>query len=342
MRIGVLGTDYILSDLSLRELWIQSLKQIVSTLEEDLPYPVSYVLLITCNRSEIFFSSSDLLDTAAFLYDKLSSYLCRPLQENSYFYLGESCFTHLAVVASGLRSSQIGETEILRQVKQAYEKAKQVRILTKDIHFAFQKSLHIAKQFAGLIQSPSLEKILIEKYIKTSGAQSFFFLGNSGLNQKIIKQLLHKSELNLCLCSQFPSSSLDNRIKLVDFSSIEQWIEYDALICASDQRGYVIHSPSCKIKTRLIVDLSVPRCVDPSLSFTHDIPILNIESLNETMTLLQSSYTDQMKSVKEKIFFYAHQTFLSFEKKNSYKLLIKTLQNELSEEIYIKPFTRKR
>ena len=209
MHIAILGTDYTLSDLPTREAWILSLRRIAQTF--DFPH----VLLVTCNRCEIYFASEDLELTAKLLQAQL-----HPSKNQSYLYFGKKCFAHLAIVSSGLGSAQIGETDIRRQVKQAYEKGKMSCQLTSDIHFLFQKSLKIGKQFHGPVhgieRQPSLERIVVERCLQVLDQEKVFFLGNSQMNRKIIQLLVSKSDAEIWLCSQHvPSLFGDKKVKIL-------------------------------------------------------------------------------------------------------------------------------
>ena len=84
-------------------------------------YPeAGLVLLMTCNRSEIYMSGTgtdfvwleqQFADTKKFPVEALKGAAMR--------YEGKSCLTHLCRVVCGLDSAVLGEVEIIRQVKQA-------------------------------------------------------------------------------------------------------------------------------------------------------------------------------------------------------------------------------
>jgi glutamyl-tRNA reductase len=321
MQVAVLGTNHTLANLPLRELWIRSLRKVVSSWE--LPYPVSYILLITCNRCEIFFASEDLHHTAERLQYWLQQEMEQPVAAHSYLFFGKECFHHLAKVASGLESAQIGETDVRRQVKQAYEKAKSSQNLSSDLHFLFQKSLKIGKQFLGALhgieKQPTLEKVLLEMLLKMDEKRSIFFLGNSQLNRKLIQRLIYKGERDIFLCShQHQAPFPQDQVKMLDFTLLSFWQQCDIVVCASDPIHYVINPPATQVKTRLILDLSVPRCANPALERSHGLPILNMEYLNLLLEKNQLQYQDRITAAKESVSVCVDRLFATFEKKNLY------------------------
>lgn len=121
-------------------------------------YPeAGLVLLMTCNRSEIYMSGTDtdfvwleqqFADTKKFPVEALKGAAMR--------YEGKSCLTHLCRVVCGLDSAVLGEVEIIRQVKQAYLAAKTRGQTDAEMNMVFQGALRLAKEVAGTSQMTHL------------------------------------------------------------------------------------------------------------------------------------------------------------------------------------------
>lgn len=121
-------------------------------------YPeAGLVLLMTCNRSEIYMSGTDtdfvwleqqFADTKKFPVEALKGAAMR--------YEGKSCLTHLCRVVCGLDSAVLGEVEIIRQVKQAYLAAKARRQTDAEMNMVFQGALRLAKEVAETSQMTHL------------------------------------------------------------------------------------------------------------------------------------------------------------------------------------------
>lgn len=121
-------------------------------------YPESgLVLLMTCNRSEIYMSGTDtdfvwleqqFADTKKFPVEELKGAAMR--------YEGRSCLTHLCRVVCGLDSAVLGEVEIIRQVKQAYLAAKERGQTDAEMNMVFQGALRLAKEVAETSQMTHL------------------------------------------------------------------------------------------------------------------------------------------------------------------------------------------
>ena len=107
------------------------------------------LVLSTCNRTEIYGVTEDLNTTtehAVTTFSRFSQIAPEHFREKLYQKSGEEAVRHLFTVASGLDSMALGETEILGQVKDAYQKAQTSRWTRKTLNTLFQKSLNVGKK----------------------------------------------------------------------------------------------------------------------------------------------------------------------------------------------------
>ena len=106
------------------------------------------VILSTCNRVEIYAATS--LEPAA-AFAELKRFLatrhdCRDSLTHELYTLGEpQSVAHLFRVACGLDSMVLGETEILGQLKRAYEMAFQHGHTGRRLNKTFQRAFNVAK-----------------------------------------------------------------------------------------------------------------------------------------------------------------------------------------------------
>lgn len=112
-----------------------------------LPGMEECLILNTCNRTEIYGSGNGASSLAA-VRDYLGDF--RQLEADfleRHFYQreGEAVVRHAFEVASGIDSQMVGETEILGQVKEAYDDALRRKSAGKILNRVFQKSFQAAK-----------------------------------------------------------------------------------------------------------------------------------------------------------------------------------------------------
>jgi glutamyl-tRNA reductase len=261
LPVGVLGVNHKTADLELREA--------VARASAMLPEEV--VILSTCNRIEIYYSSSCLPQ----MHGELLSFF-RPFQHRFYSYFDQHCLTHLCRVTAGLDSAIVAETDIQRQVKCAYTKACATIRLPSPLHFLFQKALKVAKEIRShLLPHPSsLSSVIWDLMIQHgSTAARPLFVGNSHVNRALIRFFQQKGIQNIVLCSR-GTNGMGREI-------LQQWEQFDLIITATHAQHYLLQPKVLDDHTRLIFDLSVPRNVDPSMRTLAGVTLYNIEQLHQ-------------------------------------------------------------
>ena len=134
----MLGINHKLADLKLRELLAKaSQRRFGAGISTHGSH--HFILLSTCNRTEIYFCSDDLAATHTYLLSILRNEVDEEFDQKLYSYFGRDCFHHLARVTAGLDSAIVAETEIQGQVKKAYEFAAQFPICRKRCITFFKK-----------------------------------------------------------------------------------------------------------------------------------------------------------------------------------------------------------
>ena len=104
------------------------------------------MILSTCNRSEIYtVAREDEPDLQALISD-FKSVSVSELNSCSREFEGLDVAEHLFRVVSSLDSMVIGEPEIVSQVKQAYQKARENRAAGKVLNNLSQKAFNVAKR----------------------------------------------------------------------------------------------------------------------------------------------------------------------------------------------------
>lgn len=152
MTIFALGVNHKTASVDLREQIAFSPEQLHQALPALRAQPGvrEAVIVSTCNRTEIYCHadahngpSADLLLGWLAGYHGVSATL---LQEHSYCHTDAEAIDHLMRVASGLDSLILGEPQILGQVKQAFQFAKNQASVGGILERLFQQTFHIAKR----------------------------------------------------------------------------------------------------------------------------------------------------------------------------------------------------
>ena len=111
----MVGINYKLADLKLREQLAKSCLRHFGTSNAVQP-PHYFIILSTCNRTEVYFQSENLRHPYLHL-KHLREDVVEDFNQKLYSYFGQSCLLHLCRVTTGLDSAIVAETEIQGQVK---------------------------------------------------------------------------------------------------------------------------------------------------------------------------------------------------------------------------------
>ncbi|MDP1879902.1 MAG: glutamyl-tRNA reductase [Parachlamydiaceae bacterium] len=298
IRMGVIGINHKLADLKLREQLAKTCQQRFGFLQ-SVHQNHYFILLSTCNRTEIYFCSNDLAETHSYILQILRAEVNEEFDHKLYSYFGLDCFSHLVRVTSGLDSAIIAETEIQGQVKKAYETVADFFTLPSEIHFLFQKSLGIAKKIRTDLQlgrgMPLLEDAILHTgklLFKETEKTNVLFVGASEINQKILEFLKNKHFSKITLCNRTVENaynlSQQFNIDLLPWSQLSSWIDYDWIIFGTKSSNYLISDKDIKnkkVSQKLIMDLSVPRNVEPKLGQHSKVTLLNIDQINRLLKI---------------------------------------------------------
>ncbi|MCP5503685.1 MAG: glutamyl-tRNA reductase [Chlamydiales bacterium] len=279
MQVGIVGINHKSSALPLREALAKAFQKAFEKKEG--------VLLSTCNRTEFYFCARSLAETQMEILFLLREEMEQSFEHALYSYFGHDCFNHLGRVVSGLDSAIFGESDIQRQVKLAYENAREKGKLPHEMHYLFQKGLKIGKELRSSFLMAKKGKALpyviheiLEKNGRSVEESQVLFVGNSAINRKLISFFQFRGARKLTLCTrmekgEFPKVSVEN------WDILEKWDNYDVVICGTYHKSHIIKKSKCSFKETLLFDLSVPRNIDPKLGMHPNLKLYNIDQIGK-------------------------------------------------------------
>lgn len=302
MHIGVIGLNHKLGNVPLRGLFANTCEKIFTAHS-----PIPCVLLSTCNRTEIYFSAP----MPQILHSQILYFLREELnfefEHLLYSYFNADCFTHLARVCSGLDSAIAAETAIQGQVRDAYRQAMQLHTLPYELHYLFQKASKISKEVRQSLSSlngfPTLEHAILQigsSYFKNFEGKNLLFVGASNVNKSILAFLKNKG-LNITLCNR-THKEWEN-CQTLSWNALETWHRYDWIIVATKSPHYLIKKTAylCENARSLLIDLSMPANVDRRLSTHEGLTLMDIDTVNETLSYSRKQYKQILQKAEEQI-----------------------------------------
>lgn len=303
MTLAVLGLNHKSSRLEFREALQRKLEDIESVYTPLLRAAAceALVLLSTCNRVEIYFATPHFEKTVREIEKFLLSGHDGSAQEfrnSHYLFQGEDAIRHCFTVAPGLDSMIMGEPEILGQMKKAFQTARAKGTLSGALMRLFEKSFQTAKEVRsdtdigkGAIGTASVSMALAQKVCGSLQKKSILVLGAGSFGEKLIMHLVGNDCRNITVSSRWTErgQELANRysIREVPFS---KWMEHlagtDLFISATTQPAMLLSARELsgimskrKEKPLCLIDLAVPRTIDPEVSKVEGVHAYNIEDL---------------------------------------------------------------
>jgi glutamyl-tRNA reductase len=259
------------------------------------------LLLTTCNRVEVYAVSDGRVST-----DEIARCLIRKANSDPhhyappfYRYEANRCAHHLFRVASGLDSMVVGESEILGQAKKAYESARQSGAVGPYLHRLFQRAFRVAKQVRthteiarGAVSVGSVAVDLAQRIFGKLTNCKVLVLGAGETGERTARALVSRgvSDIRVSNRSADRANELAHAVGGCAVVPFNEWMiqcrEIDILITstASEMPLLTPDKLAPTLRERVdrplfIIDIAVPRDVDPSVNEMDGVYLYDIDSI---------------------------------------------------------------
>ena len=258
-------------------------------------------ILSTCNRVEIYGGVPELDGTVQRLSQFLSDHArmdLRGLAEQLYSFTEPESVQHLFAVAGGLDSMVLGEHEILQQVKAAYEWAREHGATGKLLNGLFQRALNAGKTVrtrtalgAGCRSIGAVAVELAGKIFGDLRQASVLLVGAGEIGELTLARLAERGvrRLRIMNRSMERAAQLAARygVASAPLDALEaQMAEADIIISSISAPEALITRaqlaaamPRRHRRALCVIDLGVPRNVEPSVGELENIFLFNVDDL---------------------------------------------------------------
>jgi len=303
--IILVGLNHKTAPIDIRECLAFSAEKLeeANAQARNLPFLKETMVLSTCNRVEIYAVVQDPARSVGELKRFLSAFHGYPLEkfeQSLYSPMGEEAVRHVFRVASSLDSMVVGETQILGQLKDAYETASGNKTAGPILHRLLPLAFHVAKRVrtetkignrAVSVSSVAVElarKIFENLEGKTAlliGAGEMIELATQHLVADGVRRVLvtnRTHERALLLAEKFGGEAIpiDQMGKGLAVA--------DIVISATNARDYVLrHEQMARVmKERkqspiFLIDIADPRDVEPRVNDLENVYLYNIDHLQQ-------------------------------------------------------------
>ncbi|MCZ0702420.1 glutamyl-tRNA reductase [Natronobacillus azotifigens] len=320
MNILMIGIDYHTAPIEIREQCALDQASISKALQQvkQKSYIKENVILSTCNRTEIYLVVESFDMVCEKMETIMNEWFSLPIEKlSNYFviYKNEEVISHLFRVASGLDSMVLGETQIIGQVKQAFEMAKQEQSCGWIFNQLFKQAITMAKKAhkdTGIADHPvSLSYVAVkflQDYLGKLAGKKVLILGAGkmgtlaatnvekfGLKELAILNRNYEKAKELAKTVSgvaYPIEQLTERLKCMDI--VISTFSVDTPIITEKMLDNI--SFQQKNKKLIMMDLSLPRSIDPNLRHFNQIDLYDIDQIHE---MIDDSFANRKKAAKE-------------------------------------------
>lgn len=302
MEIIVVGLNHKTAPVELRERSTRFLnqKEVLSSFK-GITGLKEILLLTTCNRVEILFTSEEPDQTIRELMRYWSGGILQSVSDGlpgSYIYRAGEAVQHLFRVASSLDSMVIGEPQILGQIKEAYREASGQHhtgvILNRLLHKTFSVAKRIRTETGIASHAVSISFAAVElakKIFQDLAGKKALLIGAGEMAELAAEHLLNNRVRKIIVANRTLERALDlagrwqgQAISLEEVPSA--LIETDIVISSTGAAETIIYYPQVKaiMKQRkqrplFFIDIAVPRDIDPKINGLDNVYLYDIDDL---------------------------------------------------------------
>jgi glutamyl-tRNA reductase len=323
MDLVIFGLNHRTAPLSIREQWAFSEKEARDALlgAQDILSASENLILSTCNRTEIYSllprnldnggakNLEDLLD----FFHRIKNF--RREKNHSYFYTlrRKDAVDHLFRVAAGLDSMIVGEGQILRQIRDAFELARQSGSVGKVFLRLFPAAMKAGKRIraetaisSGCITHGQAALRIARDQLGDLRGRNVLLLGAGKVTALVVKALREEGLSQIAVVSR----SMEKALKFAaDFSGeafpigdLPCLLEVSDLVISSTAATQPVVSAEMlepvarkrRGRPLCVIDLAVPRDFDPACADVQGVSLFNVDHLN---SVIQSNIQERLTEV---------------------------------------------
>ena len=317
MAVWTLGLNHRTAPIDLRERFAfasEKLEQSLQGLRQKFETHKEVTILSTCNRTEIYCAGdqSHLPQTLAWLAETGKTQVDL-LASHTYRLEGDASARHAFRVASGLDSMVLGESQILGQLKDAVKLATDTGALGTTLNQLFQRSFAVAKEVRTTTEIGAHSISMAAACVRLASGifenikdTRILFVGAGEMIELCVAHFAAKTPLSITIANRSAQRAEDlaslhgaTCIALADLP--KKLHEFDIVIsCTASTLPLIgLGAVQSALRARknhpmFMVDLAVPRDIEPEVKKLNDVYLYTVDDLNE---IIQSGQAHRQAAV---------------------------------------------
>jgi len=322
-RLLLLGLNHTTAPLEVREKVAFSPEQArraLAAFREKFPGS-EFVLLSTCNRVELYISREvhghPRADEMVQFLSEFHAVELSQLKPHLYERDGRTAIEHLFTVASSLDSMVLGETQILGQVRGAYDLATSEQTTGALLNPLFQRAIAVGKQVMhdtalseGRLSIASVAVDYAKRIFDHFDDKTLLCIGAGKMTQLVLRHFSELKTQRQMICNRDPAKAEKLAATFagdaVPFEFLTDHLAVADIVITSTGavRPILTREQFAKIlKARryrpiFIIDIAVPRDVEASVGELESVYLYNLDDLQQVVTSTMSHRTDAVDTAR--------------------------------------------
>lgn len=262
------------------------------------------VVLSTCNRTEVYAYGERDESVREGMEQFLSGKYGRAISLGDgrfYHYADEMAVNHLFRVSASLDSMILGESQVLGQVREAYRLAQEGRTAGRVLSRLFQQAVRTGKRArsetaisSGAVSISSAALDLAKKIFGDLSGKQALILGAGETSELTLSLLIDQGVESVLVANRTYRKAVDLAVKYhgtaVGYDEFPAYLKQaDILISCTSAPGFILdrgragRELSRRETPLFMIDLAVPRDIDPALTEYENCFIYNVDDLQSVV-----------------------------------------------------------
>jgi glutamyl-tRNA reductase len=261
------------------------------------------VVLSTCNRTEIYARCTRFHAAVGDVRDFLAAYSgAHPddFADHLYTYFDEAAVGHLFSVAAGLDSMIVGESEILGQVREAWEVAVREGAAPQLLSRLFKHAVESGKRVraeTGIgrhpVSIPSAAVTVAAEHLGTFEGARVLVMGAGQMGRGLAATLKSRGVEHIWVANRTAARAAEvatavggEAIAMTEVA--DALVEADVLLASTASSQVLLERATVEMvmacrngRPLLVVDVALPRDVDPGVREVNDVTLLDLDDLKD-------------------------------------------------------------
>ncbi|RZN60630.1 glutamyl-tRNA reductase [Methanonatronarchaeum sp. AMET6-2] len=251
-------------------------------------------VLQTCHRVEIYIVPDSLKEGREILLDYIEKKTEIDIDRYVRFYAGKKLLHHMLRLASGLESMVIGEDQILGQMSETYQEARETGSAQEKLSMAFEKSINVGKKVRnqtaineGCVSVGSAAVDLAEEIHGELTGKEVLIIGAGEMATLVAKSLNERDLGGVTVANRTyeRAERLSRKVggRPVEYERYTDYLpEVDIIITATGAPHPIIEKDDIdgvNGNNLMIIDISNPRDVDNEVGDLANVNLFDIDDL---------------------------------------------------------------